>query len=69
MSLAVRFEIACQRSMKLAIFICPTQHGHSSGSTSYTLLMSVAHVEIDPDRRLGSRRLGIDRRTIDEEVI
>ncbi len=32
--------------MKLTIFIWLPQHGHSSGSTSYTRLMSMAHVEI-----------------------
>ena len=37
-----------QRSMKVTIFICPLQHGHSSGSTSYTRLMSMAQVEIEP---------------------
>jgi hypothetical protein len=37
---------AWQRSMKLMIFICPPQHGHTSGSTSYTRLISIAQVEM-----------------------
>jgi hypothetical protein len=36
--------------MKLTIFIRPPQQGHSSGSTSYTRLISIAQFEIEPGR-------------------
>jgi hypothetical protein len=40
----------CRRSMKLMTSIAPPHSGHSSGSTSKTRLINIAHVEGEPAR-------------------
>ncbi len=56
--------------MKLSIFTWPLQHGHVSGATSYTRVMSMAHVEIESVRgRWATDFWEGDRRAVDAGIV